>query len=73
MYMAYQFIVSCEECENDDIRLTDEGQPPNEGRVEICVDGEWGPICDRYNFWNEEAAAVVCRQLGLSPAGIIHH
>ena len=36
----------------------------NSGRVEICVDGFWGTVCD--NGWDVNDATTVCRQLGLS-------
>jgi len=45
------------------IRLTG-GQSTNEGRVEICVDGVWGSVCD--DHWDSSDARVVCRALGLS-------
>ena len=40
-----------------------------EGRIEICLDDEWGTVCDQ--MWSDTDAGVVCRQLGLTRAGII--
>ena len=51
-------------CENGDIQLVD-GDPNtngSEGRVELCINGVWGTVCD--DFWGDEEAAVVCSQLG---------
>ena len=39
------------------------GSGENEGRVEVCLGGEWGAICDR--GWGVNDATVICRQLGL--------
>ena len=49
-------------CIDDTVQLVG-GSSPNEGRVEMCNDGEWNTLCDE--GWDRKEARVVCRQLGL--------
>ena len=48
------------------VRLVN-GTDKHEGRVEMCFNNRWGAVCDHH--WDAQDAAVVCRQLGFSPAG----
>lgn len=62
--------VSCgleTECEDGAVRLQS-GDSNNEGRVEVCVGGLWGTVCD--DGWSVQDAQVVCNQLGLPYSGM---
>ena len=54
-------LVSLAPCGTGEARLVG-GIIPYEGRVEICIDNEWGSICDV--SWDEVDASVVCASLG---------
>ena len=59
-------------CVNGEVRLVNGtsvqiGSNPREGRVEVCMNGTFGTICN--SRWDTLDAGVVCRQLGYSNAG----
>ena len=45
------------------------GERESEGRVEICVEGFWGTVCDMHSVFGRKEALVVCRQLGIKTSG----
>ena len=54
-------------CSEMDIRLKGNDKYNDFGRVEVCLNGTWGTICN--NDWDNVDASVVCKQLGYSPYG----
>ena len=56
--------VQCGErqCNERQVRLVS-GLSQLDGRVEVCLGGVWGTVCDEN--WDFNDATVVCRELGL--------
>ena len=50
------------------VRLVNKMNETNEGRLELCYNGQWGTVCDR--SFGLIDGRVACRQLGFE--GITH-
>ena len=60
----YTFTAELISCSDYEVRLVN-GSSSNEGRLEVCIQGEWGTVYD--GGWEKREAQVVCRQLGYQP------
>ena len=68
-WQTLTFLFSITECANGEVRLIsgpgeERGVAPTEGTVEVCLDQRWVAVCDQ--GWDQRAANVTCRQLGLT-------
>ena len=61
LFWIFNLWISDSNCEDGDVRLADGNATV--GRVEICLTGVWGVVCD--NNWDVRDARVTCRKLGL--------
>ena len=51
-------------CNDGDLQLVG-GITFNQGRLEVCMNGAWGSVCDSDDIFTTDEAIVACRQLGL--------
>ena len=58
-------------CNDGDIQLVG-GITFNQGRLEVCMNGAWGSVCDSDDIFTTDEAIVACRQLELLQGQFIY-
>ena len=67
--MIHSDILFLTGCSHGSIRLRG-GTASMNGRVEVCLNGDWGTVCD--DGWTTVDSNIACRQLGFSNSGETH-
>ena len=64
LYISAKHVITgtTDNCIDWDIKLANGNSEEGSGRVEVCLDGHWGTVCD--DGWDINDATTVCRQLG---------
>ena len=68
VYSDENSLIPIAPCTQGDVRLI--GSNSDQGRVEVCNNGDWGTVCD--DEFGLSEASVVCRQLGFSDVGVFN-
>ena len=60
--LSYSYLIYtvAQSCTHGNVRLVGSDNS-NEGRLEVCMNGMWGTVCD--DGWGHSESKVVCRQL----------